>query len=73
VGQAVLAVVVIIYAAPLTAAVVITNVLTPAVLLTLIALTEARARAVDRVPAHRPDRGGAGPAVSAPRPGPRTR
>ena len=46
-GQAVLAIIVI-YSVPLTAAVVATSVLTPAVLLGLITLTEARARAVDR-------------------------
>jgi intracellular septation protein A len=45
-GQAVVAIVVI-YSVPLTAAVVATNVLTPVVLLGLITLTEARARAVD--------------------------
>lgn len=45
-GQALVAIT-IIYSVPLTAAVVATNVLTPAVLLGLITLTEARARAVD--------------------------
>lgn len=45
-GQAVVAILVI-YSVPLTAAVVATNVLTPAVLLGLITLTETRARAID--------------------------